>query len=193
MIYNQRLSHFNINIFWLTCFSLFSFNANSIFFSDSRISSWYVLLSARQVSALIGRWLISDIPDIWSISLVSYGIYWMIIWYINFEINTTLALSWMIKYRNIKTKKLFSEFLSQTFNSSQKRNHIKFIDINYHMCWLRVLRRNSVNTSIICNKNNNQYQDLGWGRVKLLACFQKIYNSILYAVWTSDTRTQMCM
>lgn len=31
---------------------------------------------------------------------------------------------------------------------------------NYHMCWLRVLRRNSVNAFIICNKNNH-YQDLG--------------------------------
>lgn len=71
---------------------------------------------------------------------------------------------------------MFSEFLSQTFNSSQKRNHIKFIDINYHMCWLRVLRRNSVNTFIICNKNNNHYQDFGWGRVELLGCFSKIYN-----------------
>lgn len=29
------------------------------------------------------------------------------------------------------------------------------------MCWLRVLRRNSVNAFIICNKNNNHYQDLG--------------------------------
>lgn len=94
---------------------------------------------------------------------------------------------------NIKTKKLFSEFLSQTFNSSQKRNHIKFIDINYHMCWLRVLRRNSVNTFIICNKNNNHYQDFGWGRVELLGFFSKMYNRILYAVWTSDTKTQMCM
>lgn len=132
MIYNQRLSHFNINIFCLTCFSLFSFNANSIFFSDSRISSWYVLLSARQVSALIGRWLISDIPDNWSISLVSYGIYW-IYWMITVYGILTLKLTQHLLFHewssNIKTKKLFSEFLSQTFNSSQKRNHIKFIHL----------------------------------------------------------------